>query len=73
MDSVGPDCRELKQQYDECFNTWFTEQFLAGHTEEDPKCLKLFEVYSACVNKAIKEKGINIEEIQQDLKFDEEK
>ena len=28
MNSLGPECDELKKTYDSCFNVWFTEKFL---------------------------------------------
>ena len=28
MNSIGPECDELKKTYDSCFNVWFTEKFL---------------------------------------------
>ncbi|CAG5130092.1 unnamed protein product [Candidula unifasciata] len=65
MDSVGTDCRELKRTYDECFNKWFSEKFLKGVTE-DP-CTALFKVYQDCVKKAIREKNLNLEEIETDV------
>jgi len=34
MSSVGEDCNELKQQYDACFNSWFSERFLKGQTDD---------------------------------------
>jgi len=48
MDSVGEDCNELKQQYDACFNSWFSERFLKGQTD-DSACVPIFRVYQECV------------------------
>ncbi|CEP10073.1 hypothetical protein [Parasitella parasitica] len=45
--SVGPDCTELKQKYDNCFNKWYSEKFLKGDTT--PECEDLFKDYRACV------------------------
>lgn len=47
MNSVGPECNELKKQYDACFNTWFAEQFLKGNTKD--ACSSLFKNYQDCV------------------------
>lgn len=45
--SVGPNCTELKQKYDNCFNKWYSEKFLKGDTT--PECEDLFKDYRACV------------------------
>ncbi|CAL1528754.1 unnamed protein product [Lymnaea stagnalis] len=65
MDSVGKECQDLKRKYDECFNKWFAEKFLKGVTE-DP-CTKLFNVYQECVKKAIKEKNLNLDAIEEQV------
>ncbi|XP_016927877.2 TP53-regulated inhibitor of apoptosis 1 [Drosophila suzukii] len=62
MDSVGEDCNELKQQYDACFNSWFSERFLKGQTD-DSACVPIFRVYQECVKRAIRDKKINLREI----------
>ncbi|KAI9480578.1 MAG: hypothetical protein EXX96DRAFT_185893 [Benjaminiella poitrasii] len=55
--SVGPNCTELKQKYDNCFNKWYSEKFLKGDTTSE--CEDLFKDYRACVMKTLKEKGID--------------
>ncbi|KAI8142617.1 hypothetical protein BJV82DRAFT_644970 [Fennellomyces sp. T-0311] len=55
--SVGPNCTELKQKYDNCFNKWYSEKFLKGDTT--PECEDLFKDYRACVMITLKEKGID--------------
>ncbi|KAJ3414243.1 phosphatidylinositol N-acetylglucosaminyltransferase subunit gpi1 [Chytridiales sp. JEL 0842] len=57
MSSLSPECNELKQKYDACFNTWYSEKFLKGQKGED--CEDLFKLYRACVWKAIKEKKLD--------------
>lgn len=42
------DCSELKQKYDACFNSWFSEKFLKGDTN-DTMCAPLLKVYKDCV------------------------
>lgn len=42
------DCSELKQKYDACFNSWFSEKFLKGETN-DSMCAPLLKVYKDCV------------------------
>lgn len=41
-------CSQLKKQYDDCFNTWFSEKFLKGDTDDTP-CSALLQVYKECV------------------------
>lgn len=65
MNSVGEECGELKKAYEECFNKWFSEKFLKGVTED--ACAPLFRVYQQCVKKAIKEKKLNLWELEKDV------
>ncbi|KAI9281832.1 mitochondrial distribution/morphology family 35/apoptosis [Sporodiniella umbellata] len=55
--SVGVNCTELKQKYDNCFNRWYSEKFLKG--DSTPECEQLFKDYRACVMATLKEKGID--------------
>ncbi|XP_020912283.1 TP53-regulated inhibitor of apoptosis 1 [Exaiptasia diaphana] len=71
MNSVGKECNDLKKEYDSCFNTWYTDHFLKGDIYNDP-CKDLFKSYKTCVMKAIKEKNINIEELNKDVLGTEE-
>lgn len=48
MNSIGENCNELKKTYDNCFNSWFSENFLRGKTD-DTQCKSLFLVYQKCV------------------------
>lgn len=48
MNSIGENCNELKSKYDACFNAWFSEKFLKGHTD-DAVCKPLFLSYQKCV------------------------
>lgn len=48
MNSIGENCNELKQNYDACFNTWFSDHFLRGNTN-DSLCAPLFKIYQHCV------------------------
>lgn len=41
-------CSHLKEQYDTCFNTWFTQKFLKGDYD-DEMCAPLLKVYTQCV------------------------
>jgi len=66
MNSIGESCNELKKQYDECFNAWFSEHFLKGNAN-DSMCAPLFKVYQQCVKRAMKEQKIEINEVEKDL------
>ncbi|XP_022188016.1 TP53-regulated inhibitor of apoptosis 1-like [Nilaparvata lugens] len=65
MNSVGLQCTDLKQQYDACFQTWFTERFLKGDMN-DEICAPLFRVYQQCLKKTMKEKQIEFKEVDKD-------
>lgn len=52
MESIGKECGELKQEYDACFNKWYSEKFLKGDMEFSQNyvpCEELFKVYRDCV------------------------
>ncbi|KAG5345113.1 TRIA1 inhibitor, partial [Acromyrmex charruanus] len=63
MNSIGEACNDLKQQYDICFHTWFSEKFLKGDTS-DSTCSHLFKMYQQCVKKAMKEHHIELKEME---------
>lgn len=48
MNSIGENCNDMKRAYDACFNAWFAEKFLRGHTN-DAVCAPLFKTYQQCV------------------------
>lgn len=41
-------CRNLKEEYDACFNYWFAEKFLKGD-HNDSMCAQLLKTYTECV------------------------
>lgn len=41
-------CRQLKEEYDACFNLWFSQKFLKGDNN-DEVCAPLLKVYKECV------------------------
>lgn len=47
--SLEKECTELKQAYDSCFTTWFSEKFLKGIATESCPCEALLKAYSECV------------------------
>jgi len=63
MQSIGPECNELKKTYEACFNQWFSEKFLKGETEDS--CAPIFKVYKECVTKALKDKGMHLPEMNE--------
>jgi len=72
MQSIGPECNELKKTYEACFNQWFSEKFLKG--EKEDTCAPIFKVYQDCVKKALKEKGMHLPEMDESvLDTDKEK
>jgi len=65
MNSISEECQKLKEQYDECFNGWFKDTFLRGGTQDT--CKPLFQAYQECVKKAIKDRKIDLWEIEKDV------
>ena len=65
MNSIGKDCNELKRTYEECFNAWFSDQFLKGQKQD--ACSHLFEQYQSCVKKAIQERKIDLWELDRNV------
>lgn len=65
MNSIGKDCNDLKRSYEECFNSWFSDQFLRGQRHD--ACSILFKEYQSCVKKAIQEKKIDLWELDRNV------
>ncbi|XP_035783012.1 TP53-regulated inhibitor of apoptosis 1-like [Anopheles aquasalis] len=65
MNSIGENCTQLKKDYDNCFNNWFSDRFLKGDTD-DSLCAPLFKVYQQCVKEAMKQHHIEFKEIEND-------
>ncbi|XP_014286648.1 TP53-regulated inhibitor of apoptosis 1 [Halyomorpha halys] len=63
MNSIGNTCNEIKHQYDECFQSWFTEKFLKG-TINDDACDPLFKLYQQCIQKTMKENHIEVKDAE---------
>ncbi|KAH1002956.1 TP53-regulated inhibitor of apoptosis 1 [Dendroctonus ponderosae] len=66
MNSIGEACTDLKKQYDDCFNSWFSDHFLKGRTN-DSMCAPMFKVYQDCVKKAIKAHNLDLDDVRKDL------
>ena len=58
MNSLSKKCQEAKEKYDACFNSWFSERYLKGDTEDI--CEPVFRVYQKCVKEAIEEQKIEL-------------
>lgn len=54
--SFAPECTPLKQEYDDCFNHWYSEEFLKGQgqNERNP-CIIQWDKYSKCITKHLEE------------------
>ena len=57
MESLGKSCTDLKNRYENCFNKWYTDEFLKGQFGSNP-CQEMFEEYRACVMVTVKEKKL---------------
>ncbi|KAG0289024.1 Mitochondrial distribution and morphology protein 35 [Linnemannia gamsii] len=55
--SIGEKCTQIKQEYDGCFNSWYSEKFLKG--DATPKCDDLFFKYKECLMKTLEEKKLD--------------
>ena len=49
MESFDPVCTKHKKAYDSCFNAWFRDRFLKGHSDHDAVCGELFNTYQQCL------------------------
>ncbi|ODV62258.1 TRIAP1/MDM35 family protein, partial [Ascoidea rubescens DSM 1968] len=69
--SFAPECTISKKRYDDCFNNWYTEKFLAGKSMKN-ECQELWLTYKACVDKALTKQGIMpmINEARKDAPFE---
>ncbi|CAO3574557.1 unnamed protein product [Mortierella alpina] len=56
--SVGEKCTKIKQEYDSCFNSWYSEKFLKG--DATPQCDDLFFKYKECPMKTLEEKKLDV-------------
>jgi len=45
--SIGEKCTNIKQEYDACFNSWYSEKFLKG--DATAQCDDLFFKYKECL------------------------
>ncbi|SCU94496.1 LADA_0G08878g1_1 [Lachancea dasiensis] len=69
--SFAPECTELKHEYDNCFNQWYSEKFLKGLSMEN-ECSKQWYAYTTCVESALVKQGIKpaLEAAQKEAPFE---
>ncbi len=71
MQSISKKCQEAKEKYDACFNTWFSEKYLKGITDDE--CEPLFRIYQKCVKEAIAEQKIELWNLPSEYELTNEK
>ena len=60
MNSISEDCTKMKNDYEACFNQWFSTVFLQNLQKSDETpCKDLFDEYRACLMIAVKEKQLD--------------
>ncbi|XP_065180866.1 TP53-regulated inhibitor of apoptosis 1-like [Sycon ciliatum] len=63
MDSIDERCSPMKEQYDQCFNSWYGEKFLHGNSTSD-NCQELFKTYRECLTETLQKRGFDVEELE---------
>ncbi|AMD20854.1 HDR112Cp [Eremothecium sinecaudum] len=71
--SFAPECTPLKEEYDKCFNHWYSEKFLKGQSREN-ECAEQWYTYMECVDKHLIKQGIKpaLEEARKEAPFEKE-
>ncbi|KAF8795366.1 TP53-regulated inhibitor of apoptosis 1-B like protein [Argiope bruennichi] len=72
MESIGKDCRELKQKYEACFNAWYSEKFLKNEGGDISVCEPLFQEYQKCLKVALKKNNVPLWELNGGILKDAE-
>jgi TRIAP1/MDM35 family protein len=69
--SFSGSCSNLKKKYDDCFNSWYSDEFLQGKGRMTNPCHEVFQQYRSCLEAAIKEKGMGkmLEEARKENPF----
>lgn len=62
MDSFHVPCNQVKEEYQKCFSSWFTECYMKGDYN-DKRCAKKFEQYQKCLREGLKEQNVDIDEV----------
>lgn len=69
--SFAPECTEMKQKYDKCFNEWYSEKFLKGKSNQN-ECQDVWDQYQTCVKAALHSQGIikTLDEARKEAPFE---
>lgn len=62
MDSFHTPCNQIKEEYQKCFSSWFTECYMKGDYD-DKRCAKKFDQYQKCLREGMPEQNVDIEEV----------
>lgn len=62
MDSFHVPCNQIKEEYQKCFSSWFSECYMKGDYD-DKRCAKKFEQYQKCLREGLKQQNIDIDEV----------
>lgn len=69
--SFAPECTDLKKEYDDCFNEWYSEKFLKGKSRTN-ECAKQWTQYTTCVRAALVKQNIQpaLDEARKEAPFE---
>lgn len=69
--SFAPECNDLKQKYDTCFNSWYSEKFLKGEGLHN-ECEDFWVQYKECIDVHLAKQGIKplLDEARKELPFE---
>jgi len=62
MDSFHAPCNQIKDEYQKCFSSWFTECYMKGDYD-DKRCAKKFEQYQKCLREGMQVQALDIEDV----------
>lgn len=71
--SFAPECTPLKEKYDKCFNSWYSEKFLKGLSVGNECQIEWYE-YMECVQASLVKQGIKpaLDEARKEASFENE-
>ncbi|XP_031831387.1 TP53-regulated inhibitor of apoptosis 1 isoform X1 [Nomia melanderi] len=62
MNSIAESCNQVKKEYDNCFKLWFSQKFMKGDFD-DSMCSNYFKQYNQCLQQAMKDQNINLDDV----------
>lgn len=62
MDSFHLPCNKIKDEYQKCFSSWFTECYMKGDYD-DKRCAKKFDEYQKCLREGMQIHALDIEDV----------